>query len=70
MTGSAQMRLIEKITTGKPFMRVSRVMNILEHGQRIIRERRARATTLNLDHEIFLCETRQCKKELREIEAQ
>ena len=69
MTGSAQMRLIEKITCNQPFKKIRTVLNVLEHGQRIITARRARATTLNLDHELFLCEARRCKEILRDIEA-
>lgn len=60
MTGSAQLRLIKKITVNKPFLKVSRVLYVLEHAQRIVNQRRSTQTTLALEHEIRMCEIRRC----------
>ena len=69
MTGSAQMRLINRVTKNKPFVKASRIANILWHGQQIISRRRAEQTTLALEHELRMCEIRRCLPSLRDIEA-
>ena len=60
MTAQAEIRLIKKITANKPFLKASRILNILEHAQRTINERRYKETTLKLEHEIRMCEIRRC----------
>jgi hypothetical protein len=67
MTAKAQLRLIKKITAGKPFIKASMVLNVLEHAQRVVNRRRAEQTSLALEHELFMCEARRCKKILKEL---
>ena len=69
MRGSAQLRLIKRVTKNKPFLKASKVLNILEHAQLIIDRRRSEQTDLALEHEIRMSEIRKCLSILRELEA-
>ena len=60
MTAQAQMKVIKKITANKPFLKIGKVLNVLEHGRRVINRRRANGTDLKLEHEIRMCEIRRC----------
>jgi len=67
MTGASQLRLIKKITRNKPFMKASRVLNVLEHAQRVITDKRSEQTTLALEHELRMCEIRRYLPILNEL---
>ena len=67
MSGPAELRLIKKITANKPFMKVSRVLNVLGHARRVVRKRRSEQNTLKLEAEIRRCEIEKCLKILNDM---
>jgi len=67
MTPEAQLRVIKKLTTNKPFQKIRTVLKHLEKKQRKILNRRSEQTTLALEHELRMCEIRRCLRILNSM---
>ena len=62
MSPQGELRLVTKVTKNKPFQKISKVLNALDHAGRSVLRRRVEQTDLKLEHELFMCEARRCKK--------
>ena len=67
MTAESEMRLINKTTKNKPFQKIGKILNVLNHGEKVIFRRQCNETDLKLEKEIRRCEIEKCLKILSEM---